>query len=238
MNAGEARNLDELKSSCATIGFVEATYGIAWPPSEPFAGHFADWCESRRSKTCDGSRIDRYAFEMLLRTQRLTTRKYASASLGMTPRSLDRVLTGLPKLGLPKKYEVYPGIIDESLSQDLVRFLPGLRFRTFGSHDSFCERLHPILRAANGMEVEPLWCATAQRFGERTFASTWDNITLLPLSVRHGVWLDLGKPVALPPDRCSKLFFAENYEELKSNLAGRRDPRDIEDYRELLRRSA
>ena len=175
---------------------------------------------------------------MFLQSQRLLTRKYAAAGLGMEPDSLDRLLPELPRIGLSKRYAVYRGITDESVSEDLVRTLPALRFRTFGTHDSFCEVLHGALHEALKLEIRPLFCATAKELSEQMYASTWDNITLLPLSVKHSLWLDFKKPLALSPDRCSKLFFARHYNELRPHLAGREEPRDLRYYIDFARRSA
>ncbi len=183
--------------------------------------------------------MHRYSFEQFLQSQKLLTRSYASARLGMYPKSLDQLLPELPRIGLSKKYAVYDGIIDESLSEDLVRSLRGLRFRTFGTHDSFCELLHGALQIDLGLTIKALYCATADALGEqRMYASTWDNITLQPLSTKHSVWLDFRKPLALAPDRCSKLFFAQHYDELRGYLAGREEPRDLRYYLNFARRPA
>ena len=46
----------------------------------------------------------------------------------------------------------------------------------------------------------------------RQFASDFDCVTLAPVSGKHQIWLDFHKPLDLPPDRCSKLFYVENRE--------------------------
>jgi len=232
--------LANLQCPCVDVDFLRETHGIDWPPDEQFGRDFDAWSDSLRNATpCEGGKAHRYAFEMFLQSQRLLTRKYAAARLGMEPESLDRLLPELPRIGLSKKYAVYRGITDESVSEDLVRTLPGLRFRTFGTHDSFCEVLQGELDQALKLEIRPLFCATAKELGDQPmYASTWDNITLLPLSVKHSLWLDFKKPLALSPDRCSKLFFARHYNELRPHLAGREEPRDLRYYIDFARRSA
>jgi hypothetical protein len=222
------------------VDFLRETHGIDWPPDGQFERDFGAWLASLRGASpCEGGKAHRYAFEMFLQSQRLLTRNYAAARLGMQPESLDRLLPELPRIGLSKRYAVYRGISDESVSEDLVRTLPGLRFRTFGTHDSFCELLHAALQQALKLEIRPLFCATADQLGDqRMYASTWDNITLLPLSVKHSLWLDFKKPLDLSPDRCSKLFFARNRDELRPHLAGSEEPRDIRYYIDFTRRSA
>ena len=240
VNDKEQWCFNNLQASCADVNFLMETNGIAWPPDGQFEADFTAWLATLpRVKTCPKGHANRYAFEMFLQSQGLLTRNFAAAKLGMSPESLDHLLPGLPKLGLSKKYAVYSGISDESLSEDLVRSLPGLRFRTFGTHDSFCELLHKALADALRLKVVPLFCVTSEELGEqRMFASTWDSITLRPLSVKHSVWLDFKKPIALAPDRCSKLFYARNYDELNPYLAGREEPRDLRYYTDFARRSA
>ncbi len=235
----DKERLANLKCPCVDVDFLRETHGIDWPPDEQFERDFGAWLDSLRGTTpCEDGKAHRYAFEKFLQSQRLLTRKYAAARLGMQPESLDQVLPQLPRIGLSKKYAVYRGISDESVSEDLVRTLPGLRFRTFGNHDSFCKALHEELLHALELEIRPLFCATAKELGEHMYASTWDNITLLPLSVKHSLWLDFKKPIALSPDRCSKLFFARHQDELRPYLAGHEDPRDMRYYIDFTRRSA
>ncbi len=230
--------ITNLTTPCAEAGYLEQLNGITWPVDDQFERDFAAFL-SRRGNPCEVGKVNRYAFESFLRSQDLLTRSYSAASLGMQPESLDRLLPELPKIGLSKKYQVYAGIIEKSLSDDLVRTLPGLRFRTFGTYDFFCEYLHHELGEGLGLSVRPLYCATAEELGEqRIYASTWDNITLLPLSAKHSVWLDFHKPLSLPPDRCSKLFCAEHYDEMRPYLFGREEPQDLASYFERMRRPA
>lgn len=238
MDKREEDSLDNLQTACVEIGYLANLGGISWPVDASFDRDFATF-QGRRATPCEVGRVHRYAFETFLKSQGLASRNEQAAKLGMTPPSLDRLLEHLPEIGLPKKYQVYRGIIDGAVGEDLVRTLEGLRFRTFGTHDSFCELLHGKLRAVLGIEIDPLYCATADKLGDaRMFASTWDNITLLPLSVKHGVWLDFGKPFSLSPDRCSKLFYAENRDVLRTYIAGRDEPRDLEQYSDFAARSA
>jgi hypothetical protein len=182
-------------------------------------------------------RAPRFHVERFLDVQELDSLKFAAAKLGMQPDSLQDLLPRLPEIGLRTNYEPYTGLglIGRSLSADLTRKLPGLRFKTFGTHDAFCELLHAALSDVLEFEAEPLYCATQEEMAAaenayRMFASTWDNLTMQPLSVKHQVWLDLGKPLSLTPDRCSKLFYARNRDRLCGHLAGRGEPRNMDVY--------
>lgn len=240
MNDKERWRLANLQVPCVDVEFLTETHAISWPPDDQFGRDFAAWFSSlRQPRQCGEGKVHRYTFEQFVQSQKLLTRAYASARLGMRPESLDELLPELPRIGLSKKYEVYQGIIDASLSEDLVSSLKGLRFRTFGTHDSFCELLHHALHEALGLTIQALFCATADELSEqRMYASIWDNITLRSLSVKHSVWLDFKKPLSLAPDRCSKLFFAQHYDELKEHLAGREEPRDLRLYFDVVGRPA
>ena len=238
MDAKAEWSIANLKTPCVEPKYLADLNGITSPLDPQLDRDIANFF-SKRPKKCDGGKTHRHGFELFLQSGKLLSRNYAAARLGMRPRSLDQLLPMLPELGLPKKYELYGGIIDESLSDDLVRTLPGLRFRTFGTHDFFCEFLHNELSNTLGLTIEPLFCDSSLRLGDqRMYASTWDNVLLEPLSVKHSVWLDFGKPLSLAPDRCSKLFYAEHYDEMKQYLAGREEPRDLNYYLERTLRTA
>ena len=183
------------------LDFLRETHGIDWPPDEQFGRDFDAWSASLRGATpCEGGKRPLRLREFL-QSQRLLTRKYAAAGLGMEPDSLDRLLPELPRIGLSNRYAVYR-----------------VYRRRIWSEDS-CGPCRPaipdvwrprfVLRGADGAsrgfearDPSPL-LATAKELSEQMYASTWDNITLLPLSVKHSLWLDFGKPLALSPDRCS-----------------------------------
>jgi hypothetical protein len=79
-----------------------------------------------------------------------------------------------------------------------------MRFRTFGDHNAYCERLHAELRKA-GIQIEQkeqLFCATSTKLEEypRRFAMHFDCLTFEPLSTKHSVWLDFRKPLSTGVD--------------------------------------
>ncbi|HQU41679.1 MAG TPA: hypothetical protein PK867_02660, partial [Pirellulales bacterium] len=61
-------------------------------------------------------------------------------------------------------------------------------------------------------------CATSRRINpERpALAKYLDILALEPVSPQYQLWLDFGKWMTLPPDRCSVLTYAEHPEELAS----------------------
>jgi hypothetical protein len=222
--------------------FLEELHGLVWPFDGDLHADFMqvlDGMQSKPALTCNLA--PRFHIERFFDIQGLDSIRFAAARLGMDTDSLRGLLPLLPKLGLRTNYQPYAGLglIGRSLSEDLTKKLPGLRFKTFGTHDSFCELLHQALKKALTLDVTPLYCATqdelaADKNGFRMFASTWDNLTMQPLSGRHQVWLSLGKPLSLTPDRCSKLFYARNRDRLRGHLVGRGEPQDIDEYMRFL----
>jgi hypothetical protein len=218
--------------------FLLELHGLEWPFRGELLSDFEQMLANFRHRPeLADDRAPRFHIERFLDLQELDSPRFAAAKLGMTQDSLQALLPRLPEIGLRTNYEPYRGIglIGRSLSEDLTRKLPGLRFKTFGTHDAFCELLHKALKNVLGFDAVPLYCATqdemaAAENGYRMFAATWDNLTMLPLSVKHQVWLDLGKPLSLAPDRCSKLFYARNRERLIGHLVGRGEPRNMDTY--------
>jgi len=164
-------------------------------------------------------------------------KKWIGARLGMEVASLDELLTRIKDIRMrPQRYVVYTDLIAESLPEDLVPNLPGLKYRTFSDHNSLCQRLHADLDKVLGIKTQPLFCATADRLQDcpRQFASHFDCITLAPVSGKHQMWLDFRKPLNLGPDRCSKLLYAENRDALRPYCAGTQEPDDLESYLQFL----
>ncbi len=237
MEAKHEDQIDQLRQECAKPDFLSQLFGIDWPPGDSFPEDFRAW-EHQRSfqERCKDGLLSRWTAELFMEDHRVHPVRWAAASLGMRSESLVQLLPQLPKAGLRRNYELYPGLIDKSLTEDLVRSLKGLRFRTFGTHNSFCTILHGAIRDATGIAPVPWYCATSLKLGEyeRQFASVIDSVTLDGLSVKHSVWLQLGKPLRLAPDRCSKLFYAEHHDAMRNLIAGTGEPEGLAAYQQWL----
>lgn len=220
------------------IEYVRDFYGIEWPLRDELREDFESWQgQLRRPAQCARGTLSRYELEGFMQRARVVSKKWMGARLGMSTESFDLFLTRMQAVGLrPQRYVIYPEMISEDLSEDLVSALPGLRFRTFYDHNSFCERLHSELKRALEIDVHPLFCATSDRIQEypRQYATHFDCVTLAPLSAKHQLWLDFRKPLTLGPDRCSKLFYVENRDVLQPFCAGTREPDDLELYEQFL----
>ena len=230
MDAKDAEQIAHLKTQCVPASFLARLYGIDWPPGGDFPADFAHWLGTRAYRpVCDGGLGSRWVAETFLRDHRLRPLPWAAARLGLKPDSLKGLLAAMPGMGLRRNYEVYPGLVDESVGEDLIQSLKGLRFRTFGTHDAFCETLHAAIAQQTGLKPAAWHCATSVKLEEypRLFAYHLDSITLEPLSVRHSVWLESGKPLHLDPDRFSKLFYVAHREELRPLIAGRGEPEGL-----------
>ena len=152
MDAKAKWSIANLKTPCVEPDYLIQLNGITWPVDPQFDRDIASFL-NRRAKPCENGRIDHYGFQLFLQSQKLLSRNYAAARLGMTPESLDMLIQGCRSFGLSKKYKVYEGIYEASMSDDLVSTLPGLRFRTFGTHDFFCEFLHNQVKETLNLEI-------------------------------------------------------------------------------------
>ena len=234
MTPQEEARLDILRrGGCVPVGYLGDYYGLAWPLQGECLDDFNVWHQRYpRRTTCPNGDVSRVALEAFMQAKEVVPFKWMAARLGMEEASLRDLIARLPELGIrPQQFVVYSGMVAESLPEFLVTHLPGLRFRTFSDHNSFCERLHAELKDTIGLEVESLFCATADMMGDnRQYASYFDCLTLKPLSGRHQLWLDFRKPLNLAPDRCSKLFYCENREVLREFCAGSREPEDLSEF--------
>ena len=219
--------------------YVEDYYGLPWPLPNELLHDYETWqSQLRRRVNCAEGEVSRHELETFMQRKNVIPKKWMGAQLGMKVDSLDELLSRLKDIGMHRqRYVIYPDLIAQSLSEDLVPNLPGLRFRTFADHNSFCLRLHADIDKTLGIKAEPLFCSTSDRLQDypRQFASHFDCITLAPLSGKHQMWLDFRKPLNLGPDRCSKLLYVENRDDLRPFCAGTHEPDDMDGYMQFLK---
>jgi len=239
MTEQEQHYFDVLRQGpCVSEEYVSGYYGLPWPLPEDVRSDYEAWLSRlKRRHHCGDGAISRYELESFLQQKGVVSKKWMAARLGMNVASLEALLTRLQDIGMrAQRYLVYAELIAESLCEEIVPNLSGLRFRTFSDHNSFCARLHADLDKVLGIQVQPLFCSTSERIQDhpKQFASNFDCISLAPLCGKHQVWLDFHKPLNLAPDRCSKLLYAENREALRPFCAGMQEPDDLEHYASFL----
>ena len=239
MTEQEQQRFDMLRQGpCAPPDYLSGNYGISWPLPDDVRPDYEAWLSQlKRRYNCGESRISRYELESFMQQKGVVPKKWMGARLGMSAASLDELLARIKEIGMrPQRYVVYAELIAESLPEDIVPNLPGLKFRIFSDHNSFCTRLHADLDKVLGIKVQPLFCATSDRIQDypKQFASNFDCITLEPLSGKHQMWLDFRKPLNLGPDRCSKLLYVENREAMRPFCSGTQEPDDLEQYAQYL----
>ena len=148
MTPQEQRHFELLKKGpCVLVEYVNEYYGLPWPLPNDVRPDFEAWqSQLRKRATCEAGSVSRYELETFMQQKNLVPKKWMAAWLGMKDSSFEELLARLKTIGMqPQRYIVYPDLIAESLSEDLVSGLSGLRFRTFSDHNSFCERLHAEL---------------------------------------------------------------------------------------------
>ncbi len=239
MTAKEMKRLAMLRDGPnVNLEYLKDYYGLPWPLSREGATAFNSFARASHSHGKPGEdAISRISIESFMTLNDLLPRKWAAAQMGMTTESLAAVLARINTVGmLNSQYEVGGEFIADSLPDGLVRHLPGVRFRVFSDHTDFCRRLHDDIRKTLDVKVEPLFCATSEGLHEDPlrFAAHFDCITLRPLSTYHSLWLNFRKPLNLPPDRCSKQFYAKNRKKLLPVLLnkGEGDSKSLLKYRQ------
>lgn len=242
MTGPERQHFDMLREGpCASPEYIKGYYGLTWPQPDEARGDFEAWAarlRPERRPDCPSGWESRYEIESFMQQKNFIPKKWMGAQLGMSGASLEKLLGKLQEIQMRRQlYEAYSELMIKSFDEDLIRNLPGMKFRTFRDHNDFCEHLHRELQNELGIVATPLLCATSERLEEnpKQFASNFDCLTLEPVSPKHQMWLDFPtKPLYLGPDRCSKLFYVEHREELRSFRAGSREPEYLDRYEQFL----
>ncbi len=203
MTPEQSQRFEMLKSGpCIPLDYVRDYYGLTWPLIGAAASSFERYVQTLpRRVICPDGHLSRYELEGFMSRNDFLTKKWMGVRLGMSVGSLETLLSKLDVFGMQaSRYLVGSEFVAESLSEELTRHVAGLRFRTFGDHTAFCERLHVELKKEIGLEVQRVFCATSDQLQEypRRFAAHFDCLTLQPLSTKHSAWLDFRKPLNLP----------------------------------------
>jgi len=220
MTPEESGRLDALQREWITGQEAETLLGVN--PFDPsFEGMLIAYGRGGRMPF-QGETVSRYALESFLLEQRLIPLRSAGARLGMTEDSLANVVSGLEDRGIipPGRRELHH-TIGLDLIETLHRRLPGTRARTFSSQSDYCAKLHTEL-SSMGITIEPLYCATSSLLREQPVKLAHDYccVSRQPTSLSNRVYMNFGKPLRLPPDVCSRLFFFQHQDELNKFLLG------------------
>lgn len=247
LEAIEMQRFEMLLGEFVDVQFLHDYYGIGDPRANQDLWRALERFRNGHPREAIG--FSRYLLEKFFQKNRVLPRKWMAARVGLRLDHFNKILLDLENAKLLPRasYVVFDELIDENLVEDLIGNLPGLRFRTFYDHESFCSRLHESLARELGQaeaefQNKALWCATDTWLDEhaddgdypRRFAEHFDCITCEPLSLAHAAWLDFAKPMSLGPDRCSKLTYLRHYEQLSRYHAGVREPEDLDRYRRAL----
>ncbi|MCX7047791.1 MAG: hypothetical protein NTX50_20190 [Candidatus Sumerlaeota bacterium] len=243
MTPDERRRFDMLRlGPCVPLIYVKDYYGLdTWPlpETDPAAAVYGSFTKAYpQKKACPEGFVSRYEIEGFMAREEALTYKWMAAQLGMETKSLVQLLPQVKEFGmLPEGYKIGSMFLRNSFQEDLRRHIRGLRLLVYKDHTRYCEHLHGRIKEDLGFEVARLYCATSvQLGGNRLFAAHFDCLTLQPLSIRHSMWLNFGKPLNSQPDRCSKLFLAENKDILGPYAPGTHDETILLEYEQHLAR--
>jgi hypothetical protein len=224
MTAEEQERLDALQRDWITGQEAMALVGV--DPFDPsFEGMLIAYGQTLRGGRWPfkEDKVSRYLLESFLLDQRLISVPNAGARLGMTAASLLTVVSALEDKGLvPAGRRELANTISLDLIESLHRRLPGTeRAQTFSNQSDYCAKVHAAL-VGMGIAVEPLYCETSRFLGEQPMKLAYDfcRISQQPTSLANRVYMNFGKPLRLPPDVCSRLFFFKHQDELGGFLFG------------------
>jgi len=228
MKPKELDRIKQLSSEFSPAPVLMELYGVTFP-DQKLLGSMRAWVNRiRRNKALESTdgKISRYVFENYLQQRNLVPIKLAAYQLGMEVDSFKEVVGALEYQGHAEACfsAVSDQLVDEAVIRRFTRFFKGTAHTIFSNHTSLCSALHSSIREELGIDVEPVYCETAQELGEPDFAHEVDAITSKPIGIRFQVWLDFGKPGNLRPDACSMYFYSKNRDLLSKYLLFGREP--------------
>ena len=149
MNQDERRRFEALKSPWCSAELMNEIYALDLSADERLRSYFQRSRPEiiRVETTPTGEErvsVHRYRLETIIQANRLLPRKWAAAKVGMTERSLEATISKLSDAGVLYKHYVWPQLIDKDFDE-LVRLFHELKFRTFGTFNSFCQTIHSFL---------------------------------------------------------------------------------------------
>lgn len=212
--------------------FVREYFGLDLGSDAALRRDFVFWMRQRRDEEpLKDDAVDRWWLEKFLQDRRILPVKWAALRLGMTQASLVDLRHRLEQTGPLLVYHPSPDLVGSSFEDDLLgQFQQRLRPMSLNGqdplhHNSTCRRIHSWLKDEFGLVVEPAFCETSRRVHETPhYAKYLDILMLEPVSPVYQVWLDFGKWLTLPPDRCSVYTYAIHHADVAPHVAGREAP--------------
>lgn len=226
MNEIEINNFTALQSSWLSPVLMQQIYNIDLANDGILKGGFLSWSRRlhRKREVYFPDKIHRHAFEIYLQFSKQVPYKWGAARLGMSEHSLRETIEVMSERGIliSNNMDFSGQVIGEDLVREFYKYFEGFQQQSFGSHSSFCKKLHETIQKELDVEIEPLFCVTSQIIDvdEPDYSHSIDKITQEPIGLRYTVWLELDKsrPISLEPDACSLKLFVEKEELLTSFL--------------------
>lgn len=233
MNGDFQQRLQSAQQRRCSFDFVQDYFGLKLATDAALCRDFEFWMGQRRDqKAFEDESVDRWWLEKFLQDRRLMPVKWAALRLGMTQASLVELRQRLEHTGPLLVYHRSDDLIGSSFEDDLFgQFRRRSRPMSLNGedplhHNNECRRIHEWIAAELGLAVEPEYCVTSRRVGHDPpyYAKYFDILLLEPVSPVYQVWLDFGKWLTLPPDRCSVYAYALHHAALADHVAGHQSP--------------
>ncbi len=198
--------------------YMSQAYGVCFQFGWPAMAMFDHYRSTQHTKRMPR---DRYVFEGWFKHSNLLPTKLMAIKLGMNASTLRGLFKYLPQLGMAASlYQLTDAFVSTRFEDDLIESLNTLRFKP--QHEKVHTRLkalHEAILSETGYRIDPVLCKTTNH--PEHIADAYCSLTFQPISTSDCVWLDLGKPIALPTDRCSRIFAKQHLDTLAPHIRNR-----------------
>jgi len=205
--------IDTLRASVCDYGLIEVLHGLRLGDHPVLIEVFHNWLRfnGKEKYLQSEGRIHRFAFETFLQSANLLSAGDAALRLGMRLPDLWKVIAALRGRGNPLSgYDDEKGVVAKAALEGFHRVFPSLQRKTFLDQQGYCQAIHGAIRTDLDLNIDPVLCETSQFLAEQPparcgllIATERDCLSDGCTSTKYSVWLDLGKPLNLAPDRTS-----------------------------------
>jgi len=161
-------NFNAIRGKTVTTSLLKAYYGTGDEFFQVFLRDKQFWDNNggeKKRMQCENGAVDRNLFVRFMRHKKVTPKKFAGLSLGISSMSFDDVVSRLEMIGLvPQRYTFYPDVVGENLVQDIEDALPGINRNSIDDEideQHFYRDVHKAIEKEMGIKkIAPVYCST------------------------------------------------------------------------------
>jgi len=198
-------------------------YGVdLWGEAEELAMYLDTWAVHHMDlkDVQTSSQVNRIAFERYLQAYHLMPLTFAADQLAVAREDFHTLLDEMVReklLMADAKWE--QSFCGTNLPEELPNHLPSFPKRVYPDVPSRIRAFHDAVNKDLGFDLAIVETETLDG-GVKKPGHTRDILTSSPVALGDSVWLNLGKPVSLRPDVCSKRTYLDFRDQLSELLMG------------------